>query len=551
MENTATSTGLRASAASHAGGKRTWLIASTMIVRSKARARLGGPIPGKRASTQNAMALAPVRNRMLNSWTLTRSLCLRSWQSYRFVAAGPEVQTHSDRSDSLGWYAHLKSTGSTLPAIVLAAAVASFAGTIGPDARWLPALGRTILRVAALPHGVPYASASSRGWHNVPVLAELTFYGLQSSFGARGLLGAQIVAVALLVVLIARDARRLGATDAGIAATLVVLVVAGLLALAGIHAQLFSLVLFPALVSLLRAEERSPSARIWVLVPLLALWSNLHGVALLGLGIALLYLLGHRARRRPLESAGVAVASLLALCATPTPLGTPSYYAGVMTSEAAREGYGLWAPLSLHSGFDVLLVGGAAILFVGFAFARPRFWQLVGAAALAVATVHAARNGIWLLMFLAAPAATVLPIARRPRPALSHCVALVLAAGAVAGFVRGPLELGASPRLIARAISEAHGRPILAEPAAAEQIAQAGGRVWISNPLDAFRSADQRLYLDWLRGRPSCDRALRNETDVVVLDGSPADLRLIKDRRFYQAYSDGRFRLFVVRSSES
>jgi hypothetical protein len=323
--------------------------------------------------------------------------------------------------------------------------------------------------------------------------------------------------------------------------------VAGLLALAGIRAQLFSLVLFPALVSLLRSDERSPSRRIWVLVPLLALWSNLHGAALLGLGVALLYLLGHRLRRRPLESAGVAVASLFALCATPTPFGTPAYYAGVVTSEPAREGYGLWAPLSLHSGFDLVLLGGAVILLVGFAFARPRLWQLAAAAALAALTVHAARNGIWLLMFLAAPAATSLRIARRPRPALSHCVALALVAGAVAGFIRGPLELGASPGLIARAMSEAHGGPILADPAAAEQIAQAGGRVWISNPLDAFRRADQRLYLAWLKGRRSGDRALWKETAVVVSDGSPADRRLERDRRFYRADGDGRFRLFLLR----
>jgi hypothetical protein len=103
--------------------------------------------------------------------------------------------------------------------------------------------------------------------------------------------------------------------------------------------------------------------------------------------------------------------------------------------------------------------------------------------------------------------------------------------------------------LISAAIASAHGRPILAEPAAAEQIAQAGGRVWISNPLDAFRHSDQRLYLDWLQGRGSGDRALRQDAAVIVLDGSPAERRLIRDERFSQASTDGRFRLFVARES--
>lgn len=421
--------------------------------------------------------------------------------------------------------------GSTLPAIVFAAAVASIAGTIGPDARWLPALGRALLRLDSLTHGIPYASAPSAGWHNVPVLAELSFWGLQASFGVRGLLGAQVVAVVLAALLIARDARRLGATDAGISATLVVVVFGGLLAVAGIRAQLFSLILFPALVMLLRSDERVPSRRIWAVVPLLALWSNLHGAALLGLGVTLVYLMVHRARRRPLESAGVALAALVALCVTPTPLGTPAYYHGVITSEPAQQGYGLWAPLSLHSGFDLLLIGSAVVLLAGFVLSRPTLWQLAAGAVLVALTVQAARNGIWLLLFVAPPAATAFRVPSRPRPALSHCLAFVLCAGAVAGFVRGPLEIGAGKPLVARAIATAHGRPILADPSVAEEIAQSGGRVWIADPIDAFDRADQRLYVDWLEGKPAGDAAAAHVSVLLVRRGSPAAQRLLASRQ--------------------
>jgi hypothetical protein len=97
--------------------------------------------------------------------------------------------------------------------------------------------------------------------------------------------------------------------------------------------------------------------------------------------------------------------------------------------------------------------------------------------------------------------------------------------------------------LIARALAAAHGRPILAEPATAEQIAQAGGRVWISNPLDAFRKSDQRRYLDWLQGRGSSE--LQGRAVVVVSRSSLVGRELSRDRRFSRAATDANMSLFV------
>ena len=57
-----------------------------------------------------------------------------------------------------------------------------------------------------------------------------------------------------------------------------------------IRGQLFSLPLFAACALLLRAETREPSRRIWLLVPLLALWGNLHGAVLTGAAVAGAYL---------------------------------------------------------------------------------------------------------------------------------------------------------------------------------------------------------------------------------------------------------------------
>jgi hypothetical protein len=428
-------------------------------------------------------------------------------------------------------------------ALCFGTATAALTAMIGPDARWLGALGRVVVERGRIPHGVPFAAAPSGDWPNVPVLAELAFRGLTGALGDRGLLLAQLVAVGVALGVTRREMRRLGATDAGAALAIALLVPGALLAFAGIRAQLFSLALFPVVVALLRREAAAPSRRIWLLPPLLALWSNLHGAALLGLAAAGLYLVLERARRRPLESLGVAAVSAAALCATPALAATPRYYHDVLTSVAARRGYGLWSPLSLHAGFDLLLVGVGAVLLAAFLRSGSRPWELAVAALLVWSAVHTARNGVWLLLYVAAPAATRLRVRATPHPAVAHALALLCLFAGALGIARGPLSAGAESVAVERAIHGAHGLPILAEPATAERIAAAGGRVWISNPLDAFTPAAQRAYLDWLDGKPS--GLLTAARTVVVTPASPAARRLAQDSRFRVVLRSARAVVFV------
>src|SRR5437016_7655611 len=128
--------------------------------------------------------------------------------------------------------------------VALGAALTAVAGTIGADARWLPALGRIILKRGEIPDGIPYASAPSSGWHNVPVLAELILRGVTSAAGDRGLLLAQVIAVAAALTILAWDLRRSAADDLGGALVLLVVVVGALPVLLVVRSQLFSLLLF-------------------------------------------------------------------------------------------------------------------------------------------------------------------------------------------------------------------------------------------------------------------------------------------------------------------
>lgn len=433
----------------------------------------------------------------------------------------------------------------SLVVAALGAAVAAGAGTIGGDSRWLAAIGGEIAATGHVPRGVPYATAPTAAWHNPIVLAELLFHALWSLGGDRALLVAQMLAVAGACMILAADARRAGARDGSAAATLGVVLVGGLSAVAVTRLQLFSLVLFPVLLALIRADRRAPSRRILLLWPLVALWSNLHGAVLTGVLVALAYLLLDRSRRVGVVSSGVAAAgTVAALLVTPALLQTPAYFWSVLHNYTAQHGYGLWAPLSPTSGFDVLLAAGALALGAFALRARPATWELAAAGALSASTVHTARTGIWLLFLLVAPAAAGLRL--RPSIGRRATVAAATAALVVCAFGVAALRPSAGDVAVRRAVALAHGEPILADGDLAELVAVDGGTVWVGNPIDAFSLRDQATYISWLRGEPAGDGALRHARFVVARQGSPAQRRLLVTRRPRLVVSSGGVGLYVV-----
>lgn len=412
--------------------------------------------------------------------------------------------------------------GRLRPELVLGAAIAAvlalaaLLSRVGADAGWLAALGHVITVRDGVPAGVPFAAAASGHWPNPLVLAELIFNGLEGALGDRGLMLAQLLCVAAAMSILARDAARGRGEPIGIAAALLLVAVGALPSLAIARVQMFSLVLFPALAALLRAETRTPSRRIWLAVPLLALWSNLHGAAVLGAGMLILYLVLERGRREPRLAVSIGVAGILALCATPAGVRTVAYYAGVLTNLAAQRGQGLWGPLSLSSPLDVILVLAGLLLAYRAWRAHPHRWEVAMGAVLVLLTIRADRDGVWLLFFLAIPAARRLSPARSLRM-LAPLAGLAAVALLTVAIVRGPVPSGASRSLVRGAIAAAHGSPVLADGMIDEQVALAGGRIWAGNPIDAFPRPVQADYLNWLAGERSGISAVTPAVRVVLV----------------------------------
>ena len=291
-------------------------------------------------------------------------------------------------------------------------------------------------------------------------------------------------------------------------------------------AALFSLAFFAILLALL---ESGPTRRsIWWSVPLVALWGNLHGGVLAGWALLACYLVFSRGRREPGLVILVLAAATVALGANPSLWHTPDYYRGVFHSEVARRGDGLWAPLGFNV-LDLLLIAAAVGLgaLVFRRWDRIRLWEIVAIVGLVAATVHVARNGVSLLFVAAYPAARGLQL-RSPSPRLVAGAAAIFALAAVAALVRGPADPGSKPL----AHTAARGRPVvLADAILGQQVVLAGGRVWVENPIDAFRRTDQSLYLDWLAGRASGDKAADRAHFVLVRPTSAAGRRAARDPR--------------------
>lgn len=430
------------------------------------------------------------------------------------------------------------------PSVVLATAIATIlalaalVSRVGSDAQWVAALGHVIVVRHAIPDGIPFAASATGRWPNTLVLAELTFSGVESVLGDRGLMLAQLLAVGGGLTILAWDARAGGADPIGSSAALLLLAVGALPSLAIARLQMFSLVLFPALVALLRAERRAPSRRLWFAPVLLALWSNLHGAALLGLGVLVVYLVLDRARSQPVTALAVAVTGALSLCLTPALGRSVEYYAGLLTNVAAQQGMGMWAPLSLRSPLDVVMIAAALVLVWRMWRARAARWEWATLAVLALATVRADRDGVWMLMFAAVPAARALA----PGRSLRALVPVAAAGAAVAlafALVRGPVPSGASGALVRGAVALAHGTPVLADGSIDEQVAMAGGRIWAGNPIDAFSRRVQTAYLDWAAGEPAGSGAVTAAVRVALVSrGSPTEALMARLPGFIPARSD-------------
>ena len=400
----------------------------------------------------------------------------------------------------------------------------SFLTILGADLLWAVAIGDAARHAWAVPDGIPFASAPQVDWHNPIVLAQLLLSTVHAT-GPWGLAALHLFIVGLTLTVLVVESRRLGGGDLRTAFVVALVVVGCSSPFVVTRLPDLSLVPFVAAVAVMRRRHEQPGRGVWWLVPLFALWGNLHGGVLVGMAVLWVFLMFSSGAGRPLERVALGAACLLSLLVTSAGISTPVYYIGVLTNEAAARRSDLWAAPDLSHPLDLAMVLAVTLLLLLCLRQGLPPWEWAVTAGLALGTFMAARNGVWLVLFLA-PAAAAQRRSGRATPATSAerppwWVPVVVVTGVAAVVVTGLSlsrrgdELGPAGAAVVQEVqSVAAGRPVLADEPVAETLAQAGVTVWAANPIDAFPRSVQASFLDFLeKGRVP----LSADVDVIVV----------------------------------
>jgi hypothetical protein len=299
---------------------------------------------------------------------------------------------------------------------------------LGTDS-WYSLVGGRVVNQSWLPHhNTLTLIGHGRAWVDQQWLAHLLLYGLWAAGGwplallciaAFSVFGFAIAAV---------TARRVGATARSTALVLLACFIVGFTN-TSFQAQTIAYVLFALVGFLLVTDELNPSRRVFLVLPLLALWANIHGsvvlaaalVTLRGLTVAVA---GLRSGLRPStwlpRASALAVVPWLCTIASPYGFDLPSYYRRILDNPTLARLIMQWQPPTIRSQpqFFVVLFAACWLAFrqrngLGL-FAR------LGLLATAIGGLSALRHMVWFSLFATAVLPRALDQAWPPTETARH-----------------------------------------------------------------------------------------------------------------------------------
>jgi hypothetical protein len=451
-----------------------------------------------------------------------------------------------------------------MPVIVVAAfalvILLSLRGALVVDG-WLDLVsGREIVQHGLPSHDALTVMAHGRSWVDQQWLAQLVLYELVRVGGVKLALFVHAALVIGALVAAAGLSRRLGASARSTTWICLPVLIAFKPDAAVMRSQSFSYLLFVVVLWLVLTDARSPSRAVFLVFPVLILWANLHGSALLGAGIVSLAgavrIVGELRERPPrvsLRSVVLALGSWPCLLASPYALRLPGYYEKVLLGGHFGQFVSEWRPVTLAvSTVPVfLLVFGGAWLF-GRAGARVSGFEALLFLAVSVLAFQAVRNAAWLAL----TALVVLPRlldARRPGSVEPKRLNLLLATATTGAVALTAVVLATRPESwfttgfrdrAAQAVSAgagAHG-DVFSDEAYADWLLwrepELRGRVAYDARLELLSSAQLAAIARFKGLSGNWMRILRGY-DVVVLPrqgGNPIREALVRSKGFRVRY---------------
>ncbi len=323
-------------------------------------------------------------------------------------------------------------------------------------------------------HGLPSHDTLTvwgfgRRWVDQQWLAQLGLYGLYSLGGLRLALIVNATVVAGSVATAIAVARARGGSVRNV---LIVSVPAAFVigwSGSALRPQTLVLPLFVALVWLLIDGARRPSRRVFLVVPVLALWANLHGSVVLGSLLVGIYAATSAWGRRRIEFGNVALIACAVTLPFASPYGPhlPGYYNALLFNSQFAQYVPDWmptAPSIVTLPFYVLVLG--VVFLLGRARGTVTVFERATLVVLLVLGLEASRGMVWFALVALITVPTMLNGVLRtelhgPRRIGSVLLASSLGAMAVAAAVIATKPqtwfTSSYPPAAARATAEATG----------------------------------------------------------------------------------------------
>ena len=238
--------------------------------------------------------------------------------------------------------------------IVVAIAVADSGRFADPDLWGHVRFGQAVLSAGHLITADPYSySAPGHLWLNHEWLSEVLMGWLYNAFG---ILGLKAMKFACSTVMVIGLTMALSETDADIMVQLALLL-ASCVAIAPqmeFRPQAFTFALLAILMAVLARLTFRGRAPIWIAIPLLALWANLHGAFIMGLATLGIYsaatgaidIAAGRGIGRALRLFAITALATLVTLATPYGIGTWQAVLHALHNPHTRVVVNDWQPIS-------------------------------------------------------------------------------------------------------------------------------------------------------------------------------------------------------------
>jgi uncharacterized membrane protein len=354
--------------------------------------------------------------------------------------------------------------------VLFAIAVADWSRFADPDLWGHVRFGQEVLRQGHLVWRDPY-SYSSPGhlWLNHEWLSEVIFGALYNSFGVFGLKSIKLACAALTIVFIAGAEGETGASP-WIQFAILISSAVTMNVQMQFRPQMFTFAMLSGLIYLLAREVYRGGARLWLAIPMLAVWANLHGGFILGLATLAIYAVvsgmqdffAGRSFANFTRLISITLLATFATLATPYGIGTwravLHALANPFTRIVVQDWQNLWRSIGsrwhtepLTVMFYEIAIALAAALFFSFLL-TPNLDDLplvAIAAVMSAAAIVAVRNVPIAVIAIAAPLARHLPAAlsqrwpflddARPRRVASRSSQTIFAIFAIFLLVRGDL----------------------------------------------------------------------------------------------------------------